>query len=97
MHLIFKGQQCGVVSYTKVPAQMKSSAMCDLVANHLQHKPAWDIIDDKDDVMVRLLICNKLHLHQVWDNPCVSSPIKEYLGEYGICRGAKDTIEGNLI
>eukprot|EP00957_Ditylum_brightwellii_P109509 8351786-Ditylum_brightwellii.AAC.1 len=96
MSPITKGQQGGAVSYVKVPAKINSPVLYNSVTQHLQIQTGWEIIDNIDEVMTTLLMCNKLHLHQVWDIPCERGPIEDYIGDYSIGRGAKETVEENF-
>eukprot|EP00957_Ditylum_brightwellii_P105360 8032174-Ditylum_brightwellii.AAC.1 len=94
--LIAKGEEGGAISYIKVPALPENSAMYWSVLEMLKFPHAWNIIDDDDKFMSRLLLCNKLHLHQAWDTPCTRGPIKDYIGKFGIGSSAKDTIKGKF-
>eukprot|EP00957_Ditylum_brightwellii_P188373 14340507-Ditylum_brightwellii.AAC.1 len=60
---------------------------------HLHYQHAWNEINDPDEVMSRLLLCNKLHLYQAWDTPCATGQLKEYFGTHSLGHGAKDTID----
>eukprot|EP00957_Ditylum_brightwellii_P130411 9948538-Ditylum_brightwellii.AAC.1 len=51
---------------------------------------------DEDEVSARLLLRNKLHLHQAWDTPFAHSPLKDYIGDYRIGSGAQDILDGNF-
>eukprot|EP00957_Ditylum_brightwellii_P004432 336156-Ditylum_brightwellii.AAC.1 len=44
----------------------------------------------------RLLLHNKLHLHQAWDTTCAHSPLKDYIGEYGMGSGTNNILDGNF-
>eukprot|EP00957_Ditylum_brightwellii_P097422 7420146-Ditylum_brightwellii.AAC.1 len=77
---ISKGAQGNAVSTILVPDTMRS----------------WTSIVNKDEVIAQLLLCNKLHLHQVWDMPCPYGPLKDYIGDYGIGSGAKDILDENF-
>eukprot|EP00957_Ditylum_brightwellii_P165564 12604010-Ditylum_brightwellii.AAC.1 len=46
--------------------------------------------------MEKLLSRNKLHLHQAYETPFASDPLKDYIGEYGLGVGAQEIIEGNF-
>eukprot|EP00957_Ditylum_brightwellii_P102930 7844760-Ditylum_brightwellii.AAC.1 len=70
--------------------------MYNSVLTNLNFQPAWNIIDDDEEVMSHLLFRNKLHLHQALDTLCAKGLIKDYIGEYGISQGEKDVIEGNF-
>eukprot|EP00957_Ditylum_brightwellii_P162553 12378648-Ditylum_brightwellii.AAC.1 len=56
----------------------------------------WKEVDDSDDIMDRLITCNKLHLHQTWETPFANGPLKEYIGEYGLGQGANEILEGDF-
>eukprot|EP00957_Ditylum_brightwellii_P184315 14039301-Ditylum_brightwellii.AAC.1 len=62
---ISKGAQGGAVSTIPVPNTMRS--------------PGWTSIVNKDEVSARLLLRNKLHLHQAWDTSCAHGPLKDYI------------------
>eukprot|EP00957_Ditylum_brightwellii_P075803 5761211-Ditylum_brightwellii.AAC.1 len=46
--------------------------------------------------MTNLIRQNKLHLHQAFDTPFASSPMKECIGENGTGQGAKEILEGKF-
>eukprot|EP00957_Ditylum_brightwellii_P163937 12481239-Ditylum_brightwellii.AAC.1 len=46
--------------------------------------------------MEKLLSRNKLHLHQAYETPFASGPLKDYIGKYGLGVGAQEIIEGNF-
>ena len=79
-----------------MPAELKSLAIYDDVSSSLRFASNWTLTDDDDEVTARLLLCNKLHLHQAWDTPFATGPLKEYIGDYGIGAGAQDILEGNF-
>eukprot|EP00957_Ditylum_brightwellii_P149545 11388126-Ditylum_brightwellii.AAC.1 len=56
----------------------------------------WTSIANKDEVSARLLLCNKLHLHQAWDTSCAHGPLKNNIGEYGIGSGTNNILDGNF-
>eukprot|EP00957_Ditylum_brightwellii_P194648 14827038-Ditylum_brightwellii.AAC.1 len=67
--------------------------MYEEVTNGLGFKTHFTVLKNNDEVMSRLLLHNKLHLHQVWETPCVRGPIKEYIGEYGLGIRSKDILD----
>eukprot|EP00957_Ditylum_brightwellii_P096305 7334903-Ditylum_brightwellii.AAC.1 len=71
---ISKGAQGGAVSTILVPNTLQSPCIYDGVVSSLQFATGWTSIVDKDEVNARLLLHNKLHLHQVWDMPCAHDP-----------------------
>eukprot|EP00957_Ditylum_brightwellii_P100496 7660666-Ditylum_brightwellii.AAC.1 len=74
----------------------KSPALYDDVRSSLQFAPGWVPIEDDDKVMSRLLLCNKLHLHQALDSPFAHGPLKEYISNYGLGSSAQDILDGNF-
>eukprot|EP00957_Ditylum_brightwellii_P022002 1659630-Ditylum_brightwellii.AAC.1 len=79
-----------------IPVELKSPAIYDDVSSSLRFASKWTLIEDDDDVTTRLLLQNKLHLHQEWDTPFATGPLKEYIGDYGIGSGAQDILKGNF-
>eukprot|EP00957_Ditylum_brightwellii_P041066 3110164-Ditylum_brightwellii.AAC.1 len=53
-------------------------------------------LEDNNEVMLRLLCHNQLHLHQAWDNPFANGPSKEYIKDYGLGSGAQDILDINF-
>eukprot|EP00957_Ditylum_brightwellii_P098075 7470930-Ditylum_brightwellii.AAC.1 len=76
---ISKGAQGGVVSTILVPNTLQSPCLYDDVVSSLQFATSWTSIVDDDEVSARLLLQNKLHLHQVRDMPCAYGPLKDYI------------------
>eukprot|EP00957_Ditylum_brightwellii_P131729 10046672-Ditylum_brightwellii.AAC.1 len=68
-------------------------AMYDETAKSLKFEHSWTEIDNPDEIMEKLLSRNKLHLHQAYETPFVSGPLKEYIGEFGLGEGAQEIIE----
>eukprot|EP00957_Ditylum_brightwellii_P043156 3270377-Ditylum_brightwellii.AAC.1 len=93
---ISKGTQGGAVLSILVPVELQSSALYDDILSSLRFASKRISVEDDDEVTARLLLCNKLHLHQVWDTLFANGPLKEYIGEYGIGVGAQDILEGNF-
>eukprot|EP00957_Ditylum_brightwellii_P061639 4676951-Ditylum_brightwellii.AAC.1 len=93
---ISKGAQGGVVSTILVPNMLQSPCIYDDVVSSLQFATKWTSIVDEDEVSVRLLLCKKLHLHQVWDMTCAHGPLKDFIGEYGMGSGANNILDGNF-
>eukprot|EP00957_Ditylum_brightwellii_P003243 247168-Ditylum_brightwellii.AAC.1 len=58
--------------------------------------PKWTCIDDNELVISKLLLRNKLHVHQAWEMPCACSQIKDYIGKYGLGAGSKDILDDNF-
>eukprot|EP00957_Ditylum_brightwellii_P109723 8369533-Ditylum_brightwellii.AAC.1 len=56
----------------------------------------YRVIDDEDLVMSKLLFQNKFHLNKAWETPCVQGPLKNYIGEYMLGKGAQDALGGNF-
>eukprot|EP00957_Ditylum_brightwellii_P104910 7996056-Ditylum_brightwellii.AAC.1 len=81
---ISKGTQGGAVSSILVAAELKSPAIYNDVSSSLCFASNWTLIDNDDKVTARLLLHNKLHLHQAWDTPFATRPLNEYIGDYGI-------------
>eukprot|EP00957_Ditylum_brightwellii_P111022 8467148-Ditylum_brightwellii.AAC.1 len=46
--------------------------------------------------MAKLISQYKLHFHQLWETPFAQGPLKDYIGEYGLGKGATEIIEGNF-
>eukprot|EP00957_Ditylum_brightwellii_P087670 6676040-Ditylum_brightwellii.AAC.1 len=46
--------------------------------------------------MEKLLSRNKLNLHQAYETPFASGPLKDYIGEYDLGAGAQEIIEGHF-
>eukprot|EP00957_Ditylum_brightwellii_P078117 5938669-Ditylum_brightwellii.AAC.1 len=62
----------------------------------IPNESGWVPIEGNDEVMTRLLCRNQLHLHQAWDTPFANGPLKEYIGDYGLGRGAQDILDGKF-
>eukprot|EP00957_Ditylum_brightwellii_P193860 14762844-Ditylum_brightwellii.AAC.1 len=93
---ISKGTQGSAVLSILVPAALKSSAIYDDVLSSLCFASNWISVDNDDEVTARLILHNKLNLHQAWDTLFATGPLKEYIGEYGIGAGTQDILEGNF-
>eukprot|EP00957_Ditylum_brightwellii_P050820 3853217-Ditylum_brightwellii.AAC.1 len=76
LHPISKGTQGGVVSSIIVPAELKSLAIYDDVSSSLCFASNWISVDNDDEVTAQLILCYKLHLHQAWDTPFATGPLK---------------------
>eukprot|EP00957_Ditylum_brightwellii_P159436 12136946-Ditylum_brightwellii.AAC.2 len=93
---ISKGAQGGAVSTILVSNTLQSPCIYDDIVSSLQFATGWTSTMDEDEVSARLLLRNKLDLHQVWDTPWAHGPLKDYIGEYGIGSGANDILEGSF-
>eukprot|EP00957_Ditylum_brightwellii_P073679 5598612-Ditylum_brightwellii.AAC.1 len=46
--------------------------------------------------MEKLLSRNKMHLHQAYETPFASGPLKDYIGKFGLGVRAQEIIQGNF-
>eukprot|EP00957_Ditylum_brightwellii_P141677 10793569-Ditylum_brightwellii.AAC.1 len=67
--------------------------MYDETVTSLKFEHTWKEIDDSDEIMEKLLSRNKLHLNQANETPSASSPLKDYIGKYGLGVRAQEIIE----
>eukprot|EP00957_Ditylum_brightwellii_P177400 13512634-Ditylum_brightwellii.AAC.1 len=89
-----KGGQAGCISYIKIPNPIcNHAAMYEKTISALGFQHPWRDVDDSDNIMDHLLTCNKLHLHQAWETPFTTGPLKEYIGNYGLGQGATKILE----
>eukprot|EP00957_Ditylum_brightwellii_P012686 959276-Ditylum_brightwellii.AAC.1 len=96
LHYAAKGEQAGSVSTIKVPMPITPNpAMYDETAKSLKFEHLWKEIDNLDEIMEKLLSRKKLHLHQAYETPFASGPLKEYISEFGLGEGTQEIIEGN--
>eukprot|EP00957_Ditylum_brightwellii_P109935 8385589-Ditylum_brightwellii.AAC.1 len=100
MKPITKGMTGGVVSKLIVPNPevLISPAMYNEVLDtlHFQHVQPFEVLDDQDEVMLVLVRRNKLHLHQAFDTPFTKRKLKDYIGEFGMSRGAQAILDGQF-
>eukprot|EP00957_Ditylum_brightwellii_P189942 14460475-Ditylum_brightwellii.AAC.1 len=77
LHYAAKGNQAGCISYIESPDPIcNNTAMYEETITALGFQYPWKDIDDSNDIMDRLLTCNKLHLHQAWETPFATGPLK---------------------
>eukprot|EP00957_Ditylum_brightwellii_P068572 5206175-Ditylum_brightwellii.AAC.1 len=75
-----EGARGGAVSTILVPDEMRSPCLYDNVLSSLRFAPGWTFIVDEDEA---------------WDTSFAHSPLKGYIGDYGIGSGAQGILDGN--
>eukprot|EP00957_Ditylum_brightwellii_P187170 14255245-Ditylum_brightwellii.AAC.1 len=100
MQLITKGKREGMFRHILIPnpESIKSPALYNEVIKSLKYSQMepYTVLEDQDEAMQTLIKRDKLHLHQAFDTTFPTEVMQNYIGRFGVGKGAQDILDRNF-